>query len=196
MKQHWKTNKGKFKGEVGVWEPENQRRKSPQERNTFSTDIVPEKAILVSLNKQNSGRGSQLKTTPIFQIATEVIFQNPIQNIAICPNNLEDAPKICMDWLRDAPTTWTETRFLDGYPGKYVILARKSTDGRWFVAGLNATGEVIKSKIDLSFLGDGEVQFYTDDKKTKEPSLSTLKLKTKKPYQFEIQPSGATMIMR
>lgn len=49
MKQHWKTNKGKFKGEVGVWEPENQRRKSPQERNTFSTDIVPEKAILVSV---------------------------------------------------------------------------------------------------------------------------------------------------
>ncbi len=49
MKQHWKTNKGKFKGEVGVWEPENQRRKSPQERNTFGTDIVPEKAILVSV---------------------------------------------------------------------------------------------------------------------------------------------------
>ena len=101
-----------------------------------------------------------------------------------------------MDWLRDAPTTWTETRFLDGYPGKYVILARKSTDGRWFVAGLNATKEPIKAKIDLSFLGDGEVQFYTDDKKTLEPTLSTLKLKTKKPYQFEIQPSGATMIMK
>ncbi len=148
------------------------------------------------LSKTNSLPGSRLKTTPIFQIATEVIFQNPIQNIAICPNNLEDAPKICMDWLRDAPTTWTETRFLDGYPGKYVILARKSTDGRWFVAGLNATKEPIKSKIDLSFLGDGDVQFYTDDKKTLEPTLKTLKLKTKKPYQFEIQPSGATMIMK
>ena len=148
------------------------------------------------LNRQNSGRGSQLKTTPIFQIATEVIFQNPIQNIAICPNNLEDAPKICMDWLREAPTTWTETRFLDGYPGKYVILARKSTDGRWFVAGLNATKEPIKAKIDLSFLGDGDVQFYTDDKKTMEPNLKTLKIKTKKPYLFEIQPSGATMLMR
>ncbi|MBO7490450.1 MAG: GTPase HflX [Bacteroidales bacterium] len=49
MKQHWKTNKGKFKGETGVWESENQRRKSPQERNTFSTDVVPERAILVSV---------------------------------------------------------------------------------------------------------------------------------------------------
>ncbi len=49
MKQQWKTNKGKFKGETGVWESENQRRKSPQERNTFSTDVVPERAILVSV---------------------------------------------------------------------------------------------------------------------------------------------------
>lgn len=77
-----------------------------------------------------------------------------------------------------------------------MILARKSTDGRWFVTGLNATAEVIKSKIDLAFLGDGEVQFYTDDKKTMEPTLSTLKLKTKKPYEFVIQPSGGTMIMK
>ena len=148
------------------------------------------------LNKSNSGRGSQLKTTPIFQIATEVIFQNPIQMIAVCPNNLEDAPEICMDWLKNSPTTWEETRFIDGYPGKYVVLARKSTDGRWFVAGLNATDQVIKTKIDLSFLGDGQYPFYTDDPKTKEPVLSTLKLKTKKPYEFVIQPSGASMIMK
>ena len=48
-KSSWKTNNGKFKGETGIWESENQRRPSPQERNTFSTDIVPERAILVSV---------------------------------------------------------------------------------------------------------------------------------------------------
>ena len=48
-KTSWKTNKGKFKGETGIWESENQRRPSPQERNTFSTDIEPERAILVSV---------------------------------------------------------------------------------------------------------------------------------------------------
>ena len=47
-KSNWKTNKGKFKGETGVWESEN-RRPTPQERNTFSTDVVPERAILVSV---------------------------------------------------------------------------------------------------------------------------------------------------
>ncbi len=48
-KSNWKTDKGKFKGQTGIWEHENQRRPSPQERNTFSTDTVPERAILVSV---------------------------------------------------------------------------------------------------------------------------------------------------
>ncbi len=53
MKQsNWKNNKGKFKGQTGVWESENidkGKRPSPQQRNTFSTDVVPERAILVSV---------------------------------------------------------------------------------------------------------------------------------------------------
>lgn len=48
QKSNWKTNKGKFKGETGIWESEN-KRPTPQQHNTFSTDIVPEKAILVSV---------------------------------------------------------------------------------------------------------------------------------------------------
>ena len=47
-KSNWKTNKGKFKGEIGVWEGEN-RRPSPQERNTFSNEPQPERAILVAV---------------------------------------------------------------------------------------------------------------------------------------------------
>jgi len=44
-------NKGKFKGNTGIWESENidKRRPTPQQRNTFSTAPVPEKAILVSV---------------------------------------------------------------------------------------------------------------------------------------------------
>ncbi len=48
QKNKWKSDKGKFKGETGVWDAEN-RRPSPQERNTFSTDVVPERAILVAV---------------------------------------------------------------------------------------------------------------------------------------------------
>ena len=47
-KNSWKTDKGKWKSETGVWESEN-KRPSPQQRNTFSTDVEPERAILVSV---------------------------------------------------------------------------------------------------------------------------------------------------
>ena len=42
-------------------------------------------------NRTNDG-GSIRKTTDAFQLATAVLFQNPIQNFAITPNNLTDAP--------------------------------------------------------------------------------------------------------
>ena len=88
------------------------------------------------LSKGNKG-GTIRRTTDIFQIATCVLFQNPIQNFALAPNNLEDAPEICLDFLREVPTTWDETRFIDGYPGEHVALARRKGN-TWYVAAINA----------------------------------------------------------
>ena len=57
------------------------------------------------MNKTNDG-GTERKTTDVFQIATAVLFQNPIQNFALAPNNLTDAPKPIIDFMKDVPTTW------------------------------------------------------------------------------------------
>ena len=88
------------------------------------------------LSKDNKG-GSVRRTTDVFQIATCVLFQNPIQNFALAPNNLEDAPEVCLDFLREVPTTWDETRFIGGYPGEHVALARRKGN-TWYVAAINA----------------------------------------------------------
>ena len=64
------------------------------------------------LNRSNDG-GTIRRTTDIFQLATAVLFQNPIQNFALAPNNLTDAPQICLDFMKQVPTTWDETRFID-----------------------------------------------------------------------------------
>ena len=88
------------------------------------------------LSKSND-RGTTRRTTDIFQIATCVLFQNPIQNFALAPNNLEDAPQACLDFLREVPTTWDETRYIDGRPGEHVALARRSGD-IWYIAAINA----------------------------------------------------------
>ena len=57
------------------------------------------------LERTNS-RGTIRRTTDVFQLATCVLFQNPIQNFALAPNNMQDAPKVCLDFLREVPTTW------------------------------------------------------------------------------------------
>ena len=102
------------------------------------------------LNRNNDG-GTTRRTTDIFQLATTVLFQNPVQNFALAPNNLEDVSPVCMDYMKAVPTTWNETRFIDGYPGKYVVLARRHND-TWYLAAVNAGKETLKLKLDLEML--------------------------------------------
>ena len=91
------------------------------------------------LHKSNE-RGPIRRTTDIFQLATCVLYQNPIQNFALAPNNLEDAPEVCLDFLREVPVTWDETRLIEGNPGEYVALARRNGD-TWYIAAINAVEE-------------------------------------------------------
>lgn len=110
------------------------------------------------LNRSNDG-GTIRRTTDIFQLATAVLFQNPIQNFALAPNNLTDAPQICLDFMKQVPTTWDETRFIDGYPGRYIVLARRHGN-TWYIAAANATVEPLKLKLDLPMLAGQEVSLY------------------------------------
>ena len=102
------------------------------------------------LNKMNARRPIR-RTTDEFELATAVLFQNPIQNFALAPNNLEDAPDYCLDFLRGVPTTWDDIRYIDGYPGKYAVIARQKA-GKWYIAAINA--EEAAYSLDLKALAD------------------------------------------
>ena len=96
--------------------------------------------------ERTNTRGTIRRTTDVFQLATCVLFQNPIQNFALAPNNMQDAPKVCLDFLREVPTTWDETRYIAGFPGEYVVLARRNGD-KWYVAAANAIDETLEVKV-------------------------------------------------
>lgn len=85
-------------------------------------------------------RGTIRRTTDAFELATAILFQNPIQNFAIAPNNLEDAPAAALDFLREVPTTWDDTRYISGEPGRNVAIARKHGD-TWYIGAVNASEE-------------------------------------------------------
>ncbi len=112
-------------------------------------------------NRTNDG-GSIRRTSYTFQLATAVLFQNPIQMFAIAPNNLKDAPKAAIDFMKQVPTTWDEVQYIDGYPGKYCVIARRHAD-KWYIVGINATKETLKLKVNLPMFENKQVFKYADD---------------------------------
>lgn len=119
-----------------------------------------------ALNKRYSAdnqHGTTRRTSDVFALAVAVLFQSAVQHFALAPNNLDDAPAWAIDFMKNVPTTWEEVKFIDGYPGKYVILARKS-GGRWYVVGINAEKETLKKTITLPMFAAGStLQLYSDD---------------------------------
>lgn len=110
--------------------------------------------------------GNIRRTTDAFALATAVLFQSSVQHFALAPNNLTDAPSEAVEYMKKVNTVWDEVRFIDGYPGKYVILARRAGD-KWTVVGINAEKETKKVNVDLSEFGFGDkVTLYCDDAKT------------------------------
>ena len=135
-------------------------------------------------------KGNFRRTTDVFELATTVLFQNPIQNFALTPDNLTNAPEVCMNYLKDVPTTWDETRFIDGYPGKYVVEARRHGD-KWYLAAVNATAEPLKLNLDLPMFKGQDVELYSGGN---DPVLSTVKVKAKGLYKVTI-PSQDGIVM-
>ena len=145
-------------------------------------------------NRTNDG-GSVRKTTDIFQLATAVLFQNPIQNFAITPNNLTDAPQLALDFLREVPTTWDETVFLDGYPGKYVVLARRHAD-RWYIAGINAGKGPLKLELNLPMCRKGDKISYYSDTKDRAPQQEDMEIKRPEKVKVTLQPEGGIILVK
>ena len=119
-----------------------------------------------TLNKfynADNQHGTVRRTSDVYALATAVLFQSSVQHFAMAPNNLTDAPAWAVDFMKAVPTTWDEVKFIDGYPGKYVILARRCGD-KWFVVGINADKQPLKTTITLPmFQKDTQLTVYSDD---------------------------------
>jgi hypothetical protein len=143
------------------------------------------------LVKSNEGRNKRL-TTDAFQLATAVLFQNPVQMWALTPNNLTDVPGFEIDLMKNMPTTWNETVYIDGYPGKYSVLARRHNKD-WYVAGVNAQKEPSKVKLLLPMFAGKKVKLYNDNAE-KLTSVKEIEIKKNGELEIEIQSGGGFVI--
>lgn len=142
-------------------------------------------------NRENNG-GTIRKTTETFQLATAVLFQSPVQNFGITPNNLQDMPPHVIEFMKQVPTTWDETIFLDGYPGKYILLARRKHD-TWYIVGVNAEAKAKEIDLALPMLTESAIQLITDDEQRRSKEMK-LRLKDKRSIKLIMQPNGGIVL--
>ena len=121
----------------------------PFTRNLFDPmDFTP--VVLDQIRK------IQRRTTSAFELALSVLFVSGIQHYAEIPTGMAKAPDYVRLFMKRVPSVWDDTKFIDGFPGKLVVLARRG-DGRWYVAGINA--EPTEKKLELNLaalhLGNG-----------------------------------------
>ena len=164
-------------------------------RNTVGSMDFGGSALNKYYNADNAPRGSRRVTSDVYALATAVLFQSPVQHFALAPNNLTDSPSWAIDFMKEVPTTWDEVRFIDGYPGKYVILARRHGD-KWYIAGVNAQKETLKLKVNLPMFSNGEkVRLFSDDKAL-QGDVKQIEIGKKQELQLAIPCNGGVLITR
>ncbi|WP_036878372.1 glycoside hydrolase family 97 protein [Xylanibacter oryzae] len=129
------------------------------------------------MSQDNNSRNYR-RTSDTFEMAAGIINQCSINCIAIQPNNLKELPQFEIDFLKNIPTTWDDTKYITGYPTKYVVIARKHGND-WYVAGLNGTDKEMALNIEVPMLAGKTVKYYTDNKK-KGKEIPTSVVKTMK----------------
>ena len=135
-------------------------------------------------------------TTHAHELALSVLFESPLLHWADKPESYLAQPRDVKDFMSALPTTWDETRLLGGYPGEWVVMARRS-GSTWYVTGINGKDTAQTLSFDTSILPKGRYTLFTDKPGYKgelpannpEP-WSIKKGKGKAPSKMTCQPRG------
>ena len=163
----------------------------PFTRNAVSAmDFGP-----VFFNKRFSkqaDKGTIRKTTDAFQLATSILYQSPVQHFGITPNNIQEQPEYVINFMKKTPTTWDETRFIDGYPGKYCVMARRF-GSKWYIGATNASNSLQSYTLSLPWLTGKEVTVLFDHK-DRSVGFKTAKIDKKGLLKIELENLGGCVI--
>ena len=97
--------------------------------------------------------GKTRRTTGGFEIALSVLFTSGIQHIAETPDGMGSQKDFLKEYMAALPDYWDDVKFINGFPGKFAVLARKKGD-RWYIAGINGENKEHTINLQLSFLSD------------------------------------------
>lgn len=161
----------------------------PFTRNVFDPmDFTP-----VAMAKLNDR--VQRRTSPAFELAQSVLFVSGIQHYAETPEGMAQVPDYVRGVLAGLPEVWDDSRFLDGYPGKYAVFMREG-GGRRYVAGINAGPGPRTITLDAQALGGGTLRgaLVTDGGDAPGFALRQVELAPDAPLDLELPEAGGFVL--
>ena len=139
-------------------------------------------------------------TSDAHELALTVLYESALQHLADKPESYLAQPQAVQDFFGQLPTVWDETRYVSGYPGESVVLARRSGT-TWYVAGINGTDHQQVLQLDLSFITGShhQVQTFADADATQWQLAGTkdwlITTGNQIPRQMVCQPRGGFVII-
>ncbi|AXY74079.1 glycoside hydrolase family 97 protein [Paraflavitalea soli] len=161
----------------------------PFTRNAFDPmDFTP--MNLTGLTSSTCTR----RTTPGFELALSVLFLSGIQHYAQAPEGMVRVPGDVQEFLRHLPDNWDDVQFVEGYPGKYAVIARRSGK-RWYIAGINGDKSEKKVLLDLASFQKKNVTLFTDGNNNELFSKSVLTAAKQKKYEVALPANGGFVMV-
>ncbi|MEG8988601.1 glycoside hydrolase family 97 catalytic domain-containing protein [Ignavibacteria bacterium 4148-Me] len=134
----------------------------------------------------------QRRTTGGFEIALSVLYTSGIQHIAETPDGMAKQEDFVIEFIRTVPNVWDDVKFIDGYPGKFVVLARKKGD-TWYIAGINGENSERVVDLNVSFLGKKSKGFMITDSEDGNRFVKK-NVNLSKPLKIKFHPYGGFVI--
>jgi len=126
------------------------------------------------------------------ELSKFVIYESPLTVVCDHPDNILNQPGA--DFLKIVPTTWDDIKFIGGYPGEYVAIAKRSGD-KWFIGVLNnSVGKSVDLTLNFLPAGSYEAEVWADtknsDKDPKELKKSVIRIKQGSPLKVTMAKNG------
>mgnify|MGYP001548879514 CR=1 FL=1 len=136
------------------------------------------------------------RTTNAHETALAVLFESGIQHIGDGAATLRTLPEDYLAFFREQENVWDETRFVTGYPGRDMVLARRHGQ-KWYVAGINGEDEARTLTLDLSFIGPKlEGMLLHDGDDPRGFASTRVRYDGQKPVEVKLLPRGGfTLIL-
>ncbi|HEY3388303.1 MAG TPA: glycoside hydrolase family 97 protein [Prolixibacteraceae bacterium] len=143
-------------------------------------DYTPGSFLNVTKEQFKNQTPAVVWNTRAAELSKFVVYESPLTVVCDHPDNILNQPG--SDFLKLVPTTWDDIHFIDGYPGEYVAIAKRSGKD-WFIGVMNNSKEKeITMKLDFISAGDHAIEIWADakdsNKSPKNLKISSQKIKS------------------